>query len=80
MIRNIILKLKGSDLMARVFAEFAALDTCNLCGNYDTIQCWIDIAPGVFLHVCEECANSKTKKQLVNQLKKKYHYTEKEGN
>lgn len=71
--------MKGSDLMARVFAEFAALDTCNLCGNYDTIQCWIDIAPGVFLHVCEECANSKTKKQLVNQLKKKYHYTEKEG-
>lgn len=64
--------------MPRVFAEFAALDTCNLCGNYDTIQCWIDIAPGVFLHVCEDCS-SKTKKQLVNQLKKKYHYTEKEG-
>ena len=35
---------------------FADMDTCNLCGNYDTIQCWIDIADGVFLHVCEECA------------------------
>lgn len=56
---------------------FADMDTCNLCGNYDTIQCWIDIADGVFLHVCEECANSKTKRQLVNQLKKKYGYQEK---
>ena len=56
---------------------FADLDTCNLCGNYDTIQCWIDIAPMVFLHVCEECANSKTKRELVNQLKKKYGYKEK---
>ena len=56
---------------------FSDMDTCNLCGNYDTIQCWIDIADGVFLHVCEECANSKTKRQLVNQLKKKYGYQEK---
>lgn len=66
-------KNKIEEFCEQYNVPFLALDFCNLCDGYDTIQSYIMDETGLTFHVCEKCATKYKQVDLIRLLKRKYH-------